>query len=81
MQQKHYDSMSGILKDEDAVYLDDKYKYDEEEENLICARFPHLSFCLCKPLCQISFQTNPIFEVLYNVYIYIYIYRCSTVFC
>ena len=75
--QKHMDSISL----EEKNYTDE-WTYGEEEDELACARFPHLKFCLCLYPCIQALQNNPIYQVylLLHWNIYIYIYRSTMEF-
>lgn len=44
-------------------------EYKSEEDNIVCGRFPHLSFCACKPSCDVLLKTALPVEVWDGIYI------------
>ncbi|EAR97890.2 dual specificity phosphatase domain protein (macronuclear) [Tetrahymena thermophila SB210] len=44
-------------------------EYGEEEENITCARFPHLSFCACEIQCQTAIKEIQLLEVYPGIYL------------
>eukprot|EP00825_Cyclidium_porcatum_P001483 TRINITY_DN10680_c0_g2_i2.p1 TRINITY_DN10680_c0_g2~~TRINITY_DN10680_c0_g2_i2.p1 ORF type:complete len:363 (-),score=84.25 TRINITY_DN10680_c0_g2_i2:227-1315(-) len=43
--------------------------YEEEEENIVCARFPHLDFCACQPSCIQQISSLEFKQAVSNLYI------------